>query len=409
MPNHPSPTALVACDDPALLDQVLRYLDQTPNLRILPPAHSRREVLGALSSQRPDCVLISESLVLELASAVNGSRSISANLIVFGPDGSLEGLKAAMRIGCRDYIEWPAEQLRIRTLLEADSSLRRTPNRPLASLNAVWAPKGGSGASVISAHLAAALAQAGAECVLADLDVNHGDQTVILSAEQEKKTLGDLLRVAEDVTPSMVESVLWAHPDGFRVILAPGAAAELADSGTRDILRLLEIARRGPDHIVVDLPSGVGELVTGVLQAATTVFAVLTPDLLSLRRARDSFQRLRREGLDTSRWVGLLNQAGGTDVTERDVESVLGVTSTVRIKADLQIYRAANRGHLSATGRRLLAPIARELVGSVASWQQEEALPRTRLRPAPAPTLALETRGGTAARPAVDARPPLKW
>jgi pilus assembly protein CpaE len=376
MSAHSSPTVRVACADPILLDEVIRHLEEIPHWRLSASAHSITELLNGVPPQA-DFLILSDALATELAGNPR-APSVSGGVIVFGREERSHSLRAALKLGARDFVLWPEDQLRIREIIESQSASVTTNRRaPSGALNAVWAPKGGSGASVVAAHLAAAMATLGPKCVVMDLDLAHSDQTAILGAEAEQKSIIDLLRVAQELSAPMVDSVAWEHSDGFRAILAPGSGREWGSVESDDVMRVIATVRETADQVVADLASGISELVMRVLLEASTVLMVLTPDLLSLRRARDAFAVLRAAGVDPARFLGVLNQAGGADISEKDVRSVLGLTTTFRVKADMQVYRAANRGELSLAGKRMLAPVARMLSETISSGPPSAILTST--------------------------------
>ena len=192
------------------------------------------------------------------------------------------------------------------------------------------------------------------------MDLQHGDQTCVLGAEPDSKTVGDLLRVASELSASTVHSVLWSHPLGFRTVLSPGEAGEDGPAEP-DVAKVLQIVRGMAEHVVADLPSGGGALALGVMRQATSVHLVITPDLLSLRRARDMLKFVRATGVETNSFFVVLNQAGGGDITAKEVEAVLGLKRVTRVRADLQIFRAVNRSELSPLACKLLTPLAKQL------------------------------------------------
>jgi pilus assembly protein CpaE len=413
MSAYPSPTVRLACSDPILLDEVIRDLEEIPHWRLLASAHSSQELLNGLASQA-DFLILSDTIATELAGDAR-ALNLAGEVIVFGREESPQGLRAALRLGARDFVLWPDDRLRLREITIHKRAGITTQHRVSSGgLHVVWAPKGGSGTSVVAAHLAAAMATIAGKtnCILMDLDVGHSDQTAILQAEDEKKSILDLLRVADELSASMVESVAWQHPEGFRAILSADPRADSASVEADDVAKVVATVREAADHVIVDLPSGVTDVATRVLREASTVLLVVTPDLLSLRRARHSFTLLRAAGVDPTRFIGVLNQAGGTDVSEKDVRSVLGVTTTFRVKADMQVYRAANRGELSLAGKRMLAPVARMLAQPVLFQEtppirvrssgvelaREYSVPVTKAARRPSPRPQQSTRSATPAK-----------
>lgn len=357
-----SPTVLVACDDLILLDEVIRHLEEIPHWRLVMSARTADELVA--SNHRPDFILVADQVAIQLADHPRAGQ-LRAGLVAFGRQETTAVLRAALKLGARGFVEWPDQKQRLQVLVEGGLVSPQEPSAPPSgALHAVWAPKGGAGATVIAAHLTGTLARLGREAILIDLDLDHADQTCVLGAEPAGKTVGDLLRVAEELTVPTVQSVLWSHPLGFRAVLAPGRSGAAASVGEEAVRRVLRTVRETAQHVVADLPSGLGLAAHAAMRDATSVHLVLTPDLLGLRRARDLFADLKASGVESSRIQVVLNQAGGTEISAQEVEAVLGVKEVTRVRADLQIYRAVNRGELSPVACKLLTPLAVRLTAA---------------------------------------------
>ncbi len=397
-----SPTVLVACDDPILLDEVIRHLEETPHWRLVASARSAGELLHSV--KQPDCVLVSASLAIELAEHPRAAH-LTTEIVAFGRQETTTALRAALKLGARGFVQWPQQREQLRALVEREVVLPAPSATPSGDLHAVWAPKGGAGATVIAAHLAGAFARLGGRTILVDLDLDHADQTCVLGAESDTKTVGDLLRVADELSVATVQSVFWSHPLGFNAVLAPGHGTHVPEAS--EVRRLLHTIRGMADHVIVDLASGANPVAVAAMEDASSVQVVLTPDLLSLRRARDSLKALRAAGLQTQGMNVVLNQAGASDITAKEVDAVLGIKEVTRIRADLQIYRLVNRGQLSPLACKLLSPLARRLTDEAARHRfrpvqkEEQRLPQT-MRPIPnhkAPWGISAPRGNVAAVP----------
>ncbi len=353
-----SPKVLVACDDLILLDEVIRHLEEIPHWRLLRSARSIDELLRL--GNDADCILLSDGLAPELAIHPRAGR-LSAGVVLFGRQESTEALRAGLRLGARGFILWPDEQSQLRGMVEVQAPAPVANSSPAGAVHAVWAPKGGAGASVVAAHLAGAFAVSGRSTVLVDMDLDHGDQTALLGAEPTNKSVGDLIRVADELSAKVVQSVLWSHPLGFRAVLSPAKLGQNGETDGAAVGRVLRAIRETEQNLVVDLPSGLNPVARATFDDATSVSVVLTPDLLGLRRARDLLESLYADGVPSEKIDVVLNQAGGPDITPKEVEAVLGVAAVTRVRADLQIYRAANRGELSPLACKMLTPLARRL------------------------------------------------
>lgn len=358
MSGHLPTTVLVACDDLVLLDEVIRHLEEIPQWHLLSAARSAPELRAMAQASRPDFVLVADALAVELAGS---GTPVGAGLVIFGRQPRTDVLGAALKLGARAFVLWPQEQQQLRGMVEEGMAAQAVAAPGRGALHAVWAPKGGAGATVIAAHLASALAGLGSKCILVDLDLDNGDQATVLSAGTEHKTVLDLLRVADEVSFQTVENVAWHHPEGFRVMLSPAQQGQSDSVDVSRLGRVLDAIRQAAGHVVVDVPSGMSILSTTVLLQATSIVLVATPDVLGLKRARAALQSLRSGAGDLAPIYPVLNQAGGPDISSKELEAVLQLDGATRVRADLQIYRSANRGALSVAARRMLAGLAGKL------------------------------------------------
>ena len=369
--GKPAPTVVVASDDPVLLDEIVRHLEELPSWHLAGWARTAGDLERLLAEHTPDAALVSAGLAGELDAArsgrrPNGSRTAApaggagTRLVVVSTEQDEGILRCSLRLGA-GFVLWPQERDDLQPAVEAGLP---APAARRDRLVAVWGPKGGSGATVLAAHLAGAVAAAAA-CVLVDLDLRHGDQRVLLGAGDHPRSILDLLEAGDDISPSAVEGVAWRHPSGFGVVLAPTAPGERVLSGTwAGIAHALDAIRSSGDGhgvVVADLPSGLGRFSLDVAGRADATAIVVTPDLLALRRARDAARAISEgpeAGVILNRWshsAGVLSPA--------DVQAVLMLRAWATVPVQAGLLRAPDLGRLSRPACRALAPLAAQLVG----------------------------------------------
>lgn len=362
--SGPSPTVLVASEDLSLLDEVVRHIEEIPHWGLRVFTHSADELRATVVLEEPVAVVICDGLAKQLVA--QGGEQLSARLVVLGRSEDLAAVRAALRLQAAGFILWPHERGKLQGLVEEGLELREAPACPPGNLVSLWGPKGGSGTSVLAAHLAEVLAQASPECslgwILVDLDLDHGDQAPILGAEDGANTILHVVRMGDEIAPSVLGGVVWRHPDGLRAILAPGR--EGGPLRPTEVIGALRALRRTGTHLLVDLPSGFGELAFAVAAEASLPLLVVTPDLLSIRRGGEAVKILRSSGIDMSRVEVVLNMCSGREpISARDVEVVLGCPISATIRPSLGLWIAPDRGQLSRSGLRLLEPLARRIAG----------------------------------------------
>ncbi|MGH2810049.1 MAG: P-loop NTPase, partial [Actinomycetota bacterium] len=262
MATEAPPTVLVAADDPPLLDEIVRFLDRIPSWRLVTCTGPAETALNAIESNYPDATVLSEGLALEISA---GGRPVpQGTLVVVGRGGDPDVLKAAIRLGARGFVEWPDEMQSLQPIVERTWSGAPAGRTRAGQLYGVWSPKGGSGASTVAAHLAAAIAGQDRACILLDLDAGHADQEVILGMDQHPRNFADLLRMGAEISPAVVDEVAVAHPAGFRAVLA---SPDSATGGAKpaDVASAVNVVRHAADFVVADLPSTACETTLAVL------------------------------------------------------------------------------------------------------------------------------------------------
>ncbi|MGH2811571.1 MAG: AAA family ATPase [Actinomycetota bacterium] len=365
MPERVSPTVIVASDDLTLLDEIVRHLEEIPHWRLVASARSAAELTERLRESTADAVLITDGPAAELAATADRALA-AARVVVLAREETVGALRAAVDLGARGFVSWPRERKRLRLLVEEGLGVPRRGSQSRGRLSMLWSPKGGSGTSVLASHLAAAVAATGTKCVLVDLDLDHGDQSAILGADPESKTILDLVRVADEMSPSVLESVAWSHASGFGAVLSPGSPGEAELLKASDVAGVLEAIRDLTDQVVVDMPSGLTDVTFAVAEIAERILLITTPDVLSLRRGRDAMAALRAAGIDDQRIEIVLNRSGG-DITARDVEAVLTRPVAAQVRPDIGLLKAPDRAELAASGIGLLTDLARSIAGLPAS------------------------------------------
>ncbi|MBW3591986.1 MAG: hypothetical protein KY393_09120 [Actinobacteria bacterium] len=108
---------------------------------------------------------------------------------------------------------------------------------------------------------------------------------------------------------------------------------------------------------------------------------VLTPDVLSLRRARDALGVLAPMGVGPERIRVVLNQYGGPHISPREVEEVLGIKRVIKVRADFEIYKAANRGQMCPGAVKALTGLSKTL--AALNRPDRPRIPKSLLRHSP--------------------------
>jgi pilus assembly protein CpaE len=205
-------------------------------------------------------------------------------------------------------------------------------------------PKGGSGKTLCSTNLAAALAAAGQSVVVIDLDLQFGDVGLALGLQPEK-TVYDLLTSGGSMDAEKVDAFLAKHESGIHALLAPrrpDQAGLVTVEFLRDVYAML---RSTHDVVIVDTPPQFTPEVIAAVDASTDVCVVAMLDALSLKNLRLGLETLELMGYPESAIRFVLNRADsqvGIDLD--DVHAIVGRAPDVRVPSDRAITRSVNEG-----------------------------------------------------------------
>lgn len=328
---------VLALEQPEVAEEVVHFLDRSGVARVVGTASDERQLLEAIRQLEPDAIVAAPSLAPSRAE-LNGSPFLALDTTQ-----SVSSLRRAIRAGAAAFFLWPAER---EALGMATAALRASDPQAsdaVARVVAVHGARGGVGATFVATHLAAALARRGHRSVLLDLDATFADVSAALgvSTEDPPRTIGELLPLGEEVSPRHIEEVLWSHPQGFGVLLAPGDDAAVVPRPDH-YRAAVSATRRSCDVVVLHLPRGLDPIARAGLEVADRVVVVLGLDLMSFRGAR---RTIATAGLE-DRCTFVVNRARRAEITPADVQRVFGAPAAVVIPSFRAIPAAQDHGRL---------------------------------------------------------------
>ena len=171
---------------------------------------------------------------------------------------------------------------------------------------------GGAGASTFAANLAWELAtvvktDAPRVCLL-DFDFQFGSIATYLDLPRKEAVLEILTDTAAADSGSFLKSMLTFN-DKLHIFTAPADMVPLDIVTSEDIGRVLEMAQKNFDFVVVDMPSTIVSWTEAVLTRSHIYFALLELDLRSAQNILRFVRALKAEGLPHERLRYVLNRA----------------------------------------------------------------------------------------------------
>lgn len=347
---------VLALETPDVAEEVMHFLDRTGRARVVGTAVDASQLAEAVRQLEPDAVVAAPALVHPRGS-LNGSV-----LLALDTTQSISSLRRAIRAGAAGFYLWPAERDELALAAARASKSHDDVTSERAVVLAVYGSRGGAGTTFVATHLAAALTKRKKRCVLVDLDVVFGDVAAALGvpADEPVRTIVDLAPLAQELAPHHVDKVLWRHPVGFDVILAPREEHLSPRLGAEVYRAAITTVRRSCDVVLLHLPRALDEVATTGLEIADRVLLVLGLNVLSFRDAKRAIEVAGLEG----RCSFVVNRAIRSEIAPRDVERVFGETALAVIPSNPAAAAAQDHGRLlPMRGRvgRALDRLARQL------------------------------------------------
>jgi Flp pilus assembly CpaE family ATPase len=226
----------------------------------------------------PDLALQSVEMVVAEGSTL---------VMVYSERADQELVLRCMHSGAREYLLLPLDPGILSRAISRAANLRqpRTRNtKKLGRSHVFLGAKGGSGVTTICCNLAIVLAQeTDQSTLLIDLALPIGDAALSLGLTAEHST-DDALRHADRLDSSFLSKLLIKHRSGAFLLAAPNKVPD-AEASKEAVEKLVAVARRDFDHVIIDVGSRIDLFGTAVFKDASMVYMVTQSGISELRNA----------------------------------------------------------------------------------------------------------------------------
>jgi pilus assembly protein CpaE len=236
-------------------------------------------------------------------------------------------------------------------LIRAISSLYVNPQKPFVGrLISVVGARGGVGASTLAHNVAWSIAErqeAGA--TLVDLDLSFG--TAALDFNQDPgQSIADALAAPDRADENFLERIMTRQTPRLQIFTAPGKLEREYDLDPGAYETVIERIRRSGPYVVLDLPHAWSPWIRQTLLASDDVVIVASPDLASLRNARNFVDLLKNARPYDQPPRVVLNMVGvpkRPEVPFKDFADALGMEPAAAIGFEPGLFgAAANNGQM---------------------------------------------------------------
>jgi pilus assembly protein CpaE len=261
-------------------------------------------------------------------------------------------LATAMRAGVREVVGLD-EGIALSDAVRRAEAVGRAMSRVVAEpapermevsggLLTVFSAKGGAGKSLVATNLAAALADQGLRVCVADLDIEGGDVSIMMSLSPQH-TLADLSAFNGTIDRGAVESLLIEHSERLSVMAAPvhlGTPVSAPSIG-----EVLAILKSMFDVVVVDTSGSFDDPALQAIDHSDLILLLGTLDIPSLKNMKLAAGTLDLLNVPRDLWRVVVNRADPkVGLTVEEVEKTLGLAVTTSFPTNRDVLAAVNRG-----------------------------------------------------------------
>ena len=292
-------------------------------------------------------------------------------VIVVGHVNDIVLYRDLMKNHVSDYIVAPFTTLQI---IESVATIYNDPKAaPLGRVIAFVGAKGGVGSSTIAHNVAYATSQKlDIETILTDLDLSFG--TAALNFNQDGGgSIYEALLAPDRVDSTLVERLMSKLGNKLSLLNGPGSVERDMNIEAHSVETVLNVVRQAAPAIIVDVPNMWAPWVKYTLMNADEIVITATPELPSLRNAKNLIDLLK-VGRPNDRQPRLvLNQVGiakRPEIPAADFSKALGLEPAAIIPHDPQTFGLAQgNGQMifevapKSKAAELLAGLAEKLAG----------------------------------------------
>jgi len=369
----PTTHILIVTHDVKLQEELLAAIaslgDRAPSTVVV---DSMRKGLEAVRNRTPDLI------VVELTSDLYGMRRFTSEVGVSAPSTTIAAVYRpeefdadvsessviieTLRAGVTDFLRRPVSSSELGELLtRSHERLVPVPDADGRVVSFI-SNKGGVGKSTLAVNCAVALAQRHpGRVLLIDASLQMGVAASMLDVTP-RVTLTDAASEHSRIDETMLRQMVTPHESGLHLLAAPADAVEAATVDDDVVSRILTLARRTYEFVVVDTFPLFDRVVVAVLDLSDRAYVIVENVVPTVIGATKMLQVLDDIHFPRDRRRVILNRmtsiAGG--LSAEDVAARLDSEIHAVLPYDKNVISAANAGR----------PYVMDLDGVFGSWNR---------------------------------------
>jgi pilus assembly protein CpaE len=298
----------------------------------------------------------------------------NTKVVVIGHVNDVILYRELMKNGVSEYLVAPISAVQF---IESLSGLFTDPKAvPLGRIVAFVGSKGGVGSSTIAHNIGWAISQKlSIETVITDLDLSFG--TASLNFNQDSGGgIFEALGAPDRVDATLIDRLMTKLGNKLSLLNGPGGIERDMNIEAHSVETVLNIVRQSAPMIVVDVPNLWAPWVKYTLLNADEIIITATPELPSLRNAKNLVDMLKAGRPHDRQPRLVLNQVGmpkRPEIPAADFGKALGIPPSAIIPLDPQSFGLAQgNGQMvfEVAAKSKAAEIMFDLAESIAGTQK---------------------------------------
>jgi len=308
----------------------------------------------------------------------------ATKVIVVGRTNDVELYRELMRRGASEYLVAPLSPLQ---LIEVISGLYLDPSaKPVGRVIAFIGARGGAGSSSIAHNVGWCIAEElNINTTIVDFDLPFGTAGLDFN-DEGGQGVADALSAPERLDDVLLDRLLIKHGEHLSLFTAPASLEREYDSAPEAFESVIDATRMSTPCVIVDVPHGWTPWIKNCLIAADEIVVVATPDLASLRNAKNMIELVRHARPNDKPPRLVINQAGipkRPEIPAKDFAETMGVEPAAILPFDAALFgQAGNNGQMLLEVQSK-APVSESIRRLAKLLTGREALPANADKTAP--------------------------
>lgn len=283
-----------------------------------------------------------------------------------------EGIIAAMRSGCAEYLLKPVQHERVLDALARVEAKQKKKARSgvHGKVITLVGAKGGTGVTSLALHLALELArERKRKCLLVDQHPALGDASLYLGTGRHQYSFYELVSNRERLDDELLQGYLLRHDSGLHLLDSPESVDGLHGAPPSAVEHTLAFLADTYQFVVVDCPPGLTEGTLACITQSDSVAIIMTPELPAVRNTVRYIVHLSRMGYSANSMSVVLNRYSKKGpLSDESIERALGREISLRVPNSYnEVIRAINAGAPISSGNRS------EFGAAIQKWAHEIA------------------------------------